>query len=657
MSWIRQLYDVYEHCEDQIGKEVPERVMLFPLYHITQQAHIEAMIDSNGNWCPGRSRVLEEKNEMTTLIPCTEKSAGRAGTNPVAHPLFDKLYYLAGDFEQYSSAKKSGFADYLAALKQWNDFPGCPQSVRAIYRYLSKGTLTADLIADGTLVCGSDGRLLSAGKLPENPPPILKLLKDKQYDAFVRFAVISADGQMEGWEQHPWKDPAVWQSFIDYQESQPQQTSLCYVLGKELPPSSNAPKKIRNSGDQAKLISANDNTNYTYRGRFTQPHQAYSISREATEKAHNALRWLISRQGYVHQGQAIVSFSSAQNLDLDPCCDGSFFGAMEPGGQAETGDEFARRLNRAIAGYKSRLEDGEQAVVMGLDAATPGRLSIFYYKEMDAVDFLGRIRSWHTTCRWLHAYARKPDGLDAKGKTKYKRVWFIGAPSPADIAEAAYGRQLSDSLKKKTVQELLSCIVDGTALPRGLMCNAARRASNPVTLEDYEKQKVRSIACALIYKFYNDQENRRHICDQNYREVWKMGLDQGCNDRSYLFGRLLAYAHNIELFMLRQQGEDARGTNAERLQAAFSLHPAWTWHTIRDILSPYLQRMNRTAYGLKEKLVSEMQEVASRIPVEEFNNSPLNELYLLGYDSQLREFYQGKNQNGQQASDENEEQE
>ena len=136
-----------------------------------------------------------------------------------------------------------------------------------------------------------------------------------------------------------------------------------------------------------------------------------------------------------------------------------------------------------------------------------------------------------------------------------------------------------------------------------------------------------------------------------------MGLDQGCNDRSYLFGRLLAYAHNIELFMLRQQGEEARGTNAERLQAAFSLHPARTWHTIRDLLSPYLQRMNRTAYGLKEKLVSEMQEVASRIPVEEFNNSPLSELYLLGYDSQLREFYQRKNQNGQQASDENEEQE
>ena len=53
------------------------------------------------------------------------------------------------------------------------------------------------------------------------------------------------------------------------------------------------PKKIRNEGDGAKLISSNDEKNFTFRGRFSDKSQAFSIGYEDSQKAHNALKWSI----------------------------------------------------------------------------------------------------------------------------------------------------------------------------------------------------------------------------------------------------------------------------------------------------------------------------------------------------------------------------
>ena len=43
---------------------------------------------------------------------------------------------------------------------------------------------------------------------------------------------------------------------------------LCYLTGNTEAISYLHSKKIRNEGDGAKLISANDSQNFTYRGRF-----------------------------------------------------------------------------------------------------------------------------------------------------------------------------------------------------------------------------------------------------------------------------------------------------------------------------------------------------------------------------------------------------
>lgn len=50
-------------------------------------------------------------------------------------------------------------------------------------------------------------------------------------------------------------------------------------------------------------------TGFTFRGRFTDSLQAAGVSFEVTQKAHNALRWLISRQVHKIGDQVFVAWA------------------------------------------------------------------------------------------------------------------------------------------------------------------------------------------------------------------------------------------------------------------------------------------------------------------------------------------------------------
>lgn len=637
MSWMQKLYETYENCRDLVGKREEEnKPPLMPIYHTTQQAQIEAEIDTEGCW--RSARVLSEKRERTTLIPCTENSASRTNT-PAPHPLFDKLEYLAGDYPLYRKPKDDRHNQYIRQLSAWCDSPYSHPKVRAVLKYLQKGCLMADLIRESILYQDSSGSLPEQwdGK-KEAMPPIFKAVSGDQAGAFVRFQVVSAGGS-EDLQSRIWDDPYVWQSYMDYQNHLQVKTGTCCVLGKEMPLSSISPKYIRRPGDGAKLISANDSAGFTYRGRFETPFQAFSIGRETTEKAHNALKWLIPRQGYVNGDQVILAWKTDGGKTLDPCASSlDLMLDLEPDEPViTTGEDFAQKFRHALAGYGCRLKGGEECCILGLDSATTGRLSVFYYREMPEKDLADRVARWHETCRWYFAdFSQKTKTFEKNARP----VPFIGAPSPETIAEAAYGKRLNDALKKSTVQRLLPCIVDGAALPRDIMLCAVRRASNPIALDEAESRKTLAVACALIRKYYNDMENRKNEKSKTYKERWKMALDTQETDRNYLFGRALAYAQQIEIYALSLQGEP-RSTNAERMQTAFSQHPAKTWKTLYQSLTPYLQRLGPRGIRYRE----ELNEVIARIEKPDFTNNPLSELYLLGYACQMEQFRRERDAN------------
>lgn len=205
--------------------------------------------------------------------------------------------------------------------------------------------------------------------------------------------------------------------------------------------------------------------------------------------------------------------------------------------------------------------------------------------------------------------------------------------------KAAFGDGASDKLLKSGVERLLPCIADGAPLPIDIMKAAARRAAQRVSMTRYEQDKALTIACSLIRKFNNDR---------NQKEEWGMALQPEVNDRSYLFGRALAYAENIENYALQLSGED-RTTNAERLMVAFAKHPAKTWMLIRVRLQPYQQKLGNRVNRLNE----EMGGVISRLEVSGYTNEPLNERYLLGYDCQKQEFARRRNENAEKKNAEN----
>ena len=68
---------------------------------------------------------------------------------------------------------------------------------------------------------------------------------------------------------------------------------LCMVTGQTaMLLATKHPKRNTRRADGAKLISSNDTSGFTFRGRFENAEEACGVGFEVTQKAHNALRWL-----------------------------------------------------------------------------------------------------------------------------------------------------------------------------------------------------------------------------------------------------------------------------------------------------------------------------------------------------------------------------
>ncbi|HOI13303.1 MAG TPA: type I-C CRISPR-associated protein Cas8c/Csd1 [Methanoculleus sp.] len=639
MTWISRLCETYDNCSANVLNAGKEKDLL-PIGHTTQYAQIEIVLDADGNFLSARALNKdagkdEDGSEAVTIIPCTEDSANRT-RRPEPHPLFDKLQYVAGDYSTYVPDGESGFDTYVNNLQQWCDSPYSHPMIRAVLSYALKRTMITDLVSEKVLYLTESNRILEKWTGTDEEKPLLFRQAVHPADAFVRFRV-----DIRGMhDTRVWMNKEVRERFIAYYTYAFPNTGTCYVTGQtDVPVSRKSAGKIRNAGDRAKIISSNDDTGFTFRGRFASPDQAVTLSYEASQKSINALKWLVAKQGYRNGDQVIVAWGT-RNEPLPPVLgDGvDLWGEQlsEPDAPPDTREEFASRLNKAISGYSAELDDSSSVVVLGLDSTNglQGRLSLTFYRELTGSEFMRRILRWHTTCAWYPLYRYYQDGNE-----KGRLIRFRGAPSPVDIAVAAYGPNLNDKLKKATVERLLPCIVDGKPLPRDLVEAASMRASRPFAMEKWEFNRTLGVACALIRKYYNDKMNDRRSLEE-YEEVWSVELDPMKTDRSYLFGRLLAYARKVEEYSLYLGGADARQTNAERFMLQFRKRPDRTWDQLYQKLLPYMSRFrtkgpeffgNRCEAGMNS-VMDALQSSGG------FTGEPLGPTYLLGYQSQMNQF-------------------
>lgn len=621
MSWLLHLYETYEANASQVGKftkKANDRAYtLLPVSHTTQNAHIEVAITEDGEF-----HSAELIGKESTLIPCTNDAASRSGLKVAPYPLHDKLSYAAGDFVKYGGIVKteSPFLAYISQLGRWAHSSYATEKVKSIFNYLQKGQLIEDLVSWNILALDESQKLIGKWDkkyetLYDTKPAIFSAVTGGQESAFVRFTVHSPNKELT----NVWEDKDMYQSFISFYQSRAAEEDVCFVTGKKAPMTQLHANKIRHAADKAKLISANDNSGFTYRGRFKTSLEAASISYEVSQKAHNALKWLIQRQGrMIDERVFLVWGNEYEDLSLpEPGGDAFDFWELDERKMEKKADTKliqAKEVARLIDGYKGNLSFKAHVNILILDSATTGRMGVLYYRHMNKELYLNRLKHWHKTCIWRHSY-RKNGG---------KVVEFVGAPATKDIAFAAYGPRASDKVVKGLMERMLPCVVDKREIPKDIVKSAVQRASNPVSMEKWEWQKTMSVACALVNKELADKELI------NKEEEKRVALNHEEDNRDYLFGRLLAIAYVLEKWALREQGEK-RDTNAERYMVSFSNKPKRTWKTIHDSLLPYKARLG----GRANKLSKLMIEVTDKFKPGDFNDEQLSGTYLLGFSSQI----------------------
>ncbi len=660
MSWMAKLYETYEQG---MRLEPTSGAKLMPISHTLQNAHINIAIDEKGNF--KRGSVLEKTQ---VVLPATEKSAGRS-SGEAPHPLSDKIQYIAKDYPDYGGKKKSYFPSYEKQLAEWCSSTYRHEKAVAVYEYIRKGQVIADLVSNHVLYVDYDNELLAYWPDEEDtsPPLIFKVLpalpknkrinKDKpeieQGDALVCWSVEKEGAP----DSATWQDESLQQSWIEYNAQTCEKTDFCFIRGEFIPAATNHPAKLRHTGDKAKLVSANDSSGFTFRGRFTDSDgiQAASVSYKVTQKAHNALRWLISRQGFRNGDQVYVSWATSGKTAPEPLksawelFNADFDHQEETKSETEQsldhsidlGESFARQLKKYMAGYHAKLSPNEQIIIMGLDSATPGRMGVIYYRELLASEFLERIEKWHSQFAWPQRFTKESSDLNNKKKPSKITIWPASSPTPRAIAEAAYGNILksNDTLKKKVIERILPCIIDGRHFPHDLVASAVHRVCNRNNYEKWEWERNLGVACALYKGFY-----LRHP-QKNKRREYRMALEEERTTRDYLYGRLLAIAEKIEETALYVGGEQ-RPTTAARLMQRFADRPFSTWRSIELALQPYMQRLQANRAGFLVNRKKELDAILDAFSPDDFTSEKsLSGEFLLGYHCQKQAWKKQSDEN------------
>lgn len=661
MGLWQNLYESYVANEEEVKK-------LYPLSTTTVSNATNPLLivslNANGE-CRGM-RVIPKRAKDVPLqefpVPVTEKSLGRTGTEP--HPLFDQYEYLKGDGEK--------FERYLSSLSSRQDLS---REFKVIYLYISKRSLMDDVAVyapkdfspkDKDFVLfevefpgEANPRLWENGCfLPQWHEYYVSSIERKAKERYriaeefadIEDVVEKTKREMELCQNRQLKKTfgqrlkEVKKNLKEIEKSLGECADspvfcMDMITGDCMAGSVSHPKKIVNAVGNAKLISANDNENFTFRGRFRTSQEAFAVGYETSQRAHQFLRYIVNTHGIKCDSQVIVSFPVAKisdekkRLPPPPVDDvESLLDELDGNGECgavavDTGANFARALSKALAGYKmdpvlkAKLHD--PTVIAIFDAATTGRLSITFYRELTREDYLEKLQTWHETCCWKFSFQRK----DAK-YGKESSVEYVGAPTVDDIIVSVYGRSRGsdkgyNTLKRHAREMVMKCIFDNSPLPRNCLVRAVQMASMPfanAVINDKFSKGVFlrniSVVCALVNKALKDEG----------KECYDMSLEMTRTDRDYLYGCLLGAADKLEEYALFKRGNSRTETAAIRYMQTFSQRPFSTWNTIHQTLVPYVQQVKGS---LAFKEIQRVHELFKNGDFE--NDDPLNGAYLIGY--------------------------
>lgn len=590
MGLFQKAVETYDNMKSLAGVESEERkAALAPIGFITTGVQIEITVTEDGEF-RGAEQIFDisedskgksQKSEKKIIIPATQKSAGRSSTSAKTspHPLCDKLMFMCPE-------NKESYEAYLEQLQDWCDSEfACPK-IKAILKYVKKGTIPADIA--------------SVGKVKD--------------DDFVCWRVLSTDCAEP---EEVWKSPSVIDSYINYYQSKIDASSeraLCYVSGEITTPAQLHLKGVVSFAGNAKLISSNDATNFTYKGRFSDDSEALTVSFISSQKAHNALKWVVSNDGFRCGDRMFVCWNPKGKKTKNPFA--SLFPDFSEAEENPTPTNYREILAKTVLGYKNNFKPEDETVTAVFEAASNGRLSVCYYSEMKAEDFLERLRFWDETTAWLYRrFGVAPD--------------LVKSPDLKSIIDAAYGvpRTSGENQTVETdekvlaiaMQRLLLCRLEKAPFPADIMRSAVQKCSSLQLYDKLNREKQLFTTCAIIKKYIYDR----------FKEEWNMALEPEKKNRSYQFGRLLAVMEKAERGAF--DNSEKREPNAIRMWSLFVKRPMYaTTVIIEQLKNAYYPRLEPGKRGYYDKLIEGIMRVISEFPENEIGK-PLGEEYLMGY--------------------------
>ena len=665
MSWMQKLYRTYEYVQEQ---GLNDEDLALP-FHMSKAVHLKVILNDKAEL------VGVERFDVKKQVPIqvTEKSSKRAGSTIASYGLHDSLQYIAktaGNYltieylskvaekdngkkwkeflagtdeykQKFADTEKAKYKDcfefYEKQLSGWAEF-GKLKEINIVLQYIQKGSLIEDLLEKQ--IFSFKDNILSAGK-------------DDPFSLTIVWAVeISNDPHSDLWSKN-----SIKKQWIDYQESQSgeerEQPELCYITGKR----DYAAKAYPKIEGNAKLVSANDTSGFTFLGRFLSDKQAVALGRDVSQKAFNMLKWLIKRQGIRNGDQVTVAWAISgkpvpspmkdisseidwDNLDISAVENPDEIAAQRLPENSEASLDWSVNIGRAAAqiikkklhGYQAELKEYEQISLIMLDSATPGRMALTYYQEFLSADYFANLDAWIDDFSWYQRYSIEvPNGKKNDKRTQ----WRFLPPSPYSIADAVYGKSLSDTLKKQLYARLLPVIAGGTfvPIPEDLVRQSFQAACNPNGCENWEWQRNIGVACAL----YKGWRARHH--DLSQRRTYPMSLDTENRSRDYLYGRLIAQAESMEWYALYLQNgkkTPTRATNAERYFQQFAQRPYSTWRNLAsEKLVPYQNYLTSQGKDFYKQAIGEIMELFQRD--DYVCNDKLSGEFLLGYHCQKME--------------------
>lgn len=621
MNWVEELCRIY----DEYQASNPDMAVIF---HMPAQAHAEITLSEDG--CFISARKIENKSDGEMIIPTTEQSGARtSGVSP--HPYADKLFYLAGDLSRYTTGKKADkkyFEAYQDQLKEWAGSKFVHPAVTALYQYISKETLTKDLIDAEVLEVDEKGMLKEK----------VKIGNTSQTDIFFRFRIQYHNESME---EKTWEDQTLQECYIRKCQAEQQSSPdkmFCYATGQYTTCTYNHPKGITKVNNQAKLISANDQDGFTFRGRFDNKEEAFAVGYECSQKLHNALKWLVDKYAITVDSTHILIWES--EMEEIP----TIFNPVLKEEENEVPDTFISYKNmikRSLLGDMNPEEKeqisypDENVVIMILDACAPGRISLSSFETLSLSDYLEHLIDWHTkTACQRYSYRN--------GQLNYRSVSLF------ELIDYVYGTEQGGKLvcapevRKQTILRLMPCIMYGKSVPKDIIQRLCNRCKRPMSFSKKENwEQTLEIACGIL---------KREKLRKEKQEDYELGLDLDCTNRDYLYGRLLAVAEIAERVTYNREDKQKRVTNARRYFERFTDRPYETWEWLYKRLMPYFNKMPAAQRSFYEGLIGEITTKFD--PADYRNNSRLSADYLLAYYCQAQKIRELTKKNNEEIVEE-----